>query len=119
MLATGVKSRPPPSQLILGGFQPYVGCAVVIITDVYLPRSTTHLTVLDVGLDGPAGRIDAYGHLLPTVRAAHLDLGVPGSQLGGLERRFRIFRALFVNRITQVTSSFVGYHASARTTAKP
>ena len=91
----------PPSQLILGGFHRYVGRAVVIITDVYLPRSTTHLTVLDVGLDGPAGRIDVYGHVLPAVRAAHLDLGVPGVQLGRLERRFRIFRSRFVNRITQ------------------
>ena len=35
-----------------------MGTTVVIIAEVYLPRLTTHLTVLHIGLDGSAGGID-------------------------------------------------------------
>ena len=67
-----------------------MGTTVVIVAEVYLPRLTTHLTVLYIGLDGSASGIDSDGYDFAAVGAAHLDLGVPGLNVGGLERRVRI-----------------------------
>src|SRR6186997_347036 len=49
------------SAAALGGLDPHVGTTVVIIAEVYLPRLTTYLTVLYIGLDGSAGGIDTDG----------------------------------------------------------
>jgi hypothetical protein len=68
-----------------------MGATVVIVAEVYLPRPTTHLTVFHIGLDGSAGGIDTDRYDLAAVGTVHLDLGVPGLKVSGLERRFRIF----------------------------
>jgi hypothetical protein len=59
---------------------------VIVVAEMDLPRPTAHLTILHIGLDGPASRIDTDRYDLPAVRALHLDLGVPGLRLGGLQQ---------------------------------
>jgi hypothetical protein len=63
---------------------------VIVIAKVDLPRPTTHLAILYIGLDGPAGRIDTNRYDLTAVGTVHLDLGVPGIRLSGLKRVDRI-----------------------------
>jgi hypothetical protein len=68
-----------------------VGGTVVIVAEVNLPRPTTHLTVLDIGLDRFTGGVDTDRYDLAAVGTVHLDLRVPGLEVSGLERRVRIF----------------------------
>ena len=75
----------------LGGLDPHVGPTVVVVAQVYLPRPTAHLTVLHIGLNRSAGGIDTDGYDFAAVGTAHLELRVPGLDVGGLERRVRIF----------------------------
>jgi hypothetical protein len=64
---------------------------MVIVTDVDLPGPAAHLTVLHIGLDGPAGGVDTNRHGLAAVGTVHLGLGVPGILVSGLRRRVVIF----------------------------
>jgi hypothetical protein len=66
---------------------------LVIVAEVNLPRPTAHLTVLDISLDGSAGRIDTDRDGLTAVGATHLDLGVPGLHLSRLKWELTVFRA--------------------------
>src|SRR5262245_11364606 len=68
----------------LGGLHPHVGATVVVVAEMNLPRLTTHLTVLDIGMDGSAGGIHTDGHDFGAVGTGHLDLRVPGLGIVGL-----------------------------------
>jgi hypothetical protein len=57
---------------------------MVTVGNMHLPRLTAHLTVLHVGLDDPAGRIDTDRDDLAAVGTAYLGLGVPASEFSRL-----------------------------------
>ena len=71
---------------------------------MYLPRLTTHLTVLYVGLDGSAGGIDTDGYDFAAVGAVHLDLGVQVSTSAGSSGASGSSASKTVNRLTHVAS---------------
>jgi hypothetical protein len=77
--------------MVLGALDPHVGATVVVVAEVNLPRPTTHLAVLYIGLDRSAGGVHTDGYDFPAVGTDYVDLRVPCLDVSGLERPVRVF----------------------------